>query len=80
MIKKLIKLSESQLFPDCLIRFGIRQLLKKRLASLVSHDVEFNNYKKMDFIDEMNNSPIALVPELANEQHYEVPSKFYDFC
>ena len=34
----------------------------------------------MNFIEAMNKSTIALVPELANEQHYEVPSKFYDFC
>ena len=80
MIKKLIKLSESQLFPDCLIRFGIRQLLKKRIASLVSQDTEINHRHKMNFIEAMNKSTIALVPELANEQHYEVPSKFYDFC
>jgi len=80
MIRKLIKLCESQFIPDFIIRFGIRLLLKKRLVSLVSHDIEYNNNKKMDFINEMNNSPIALVPELANEQHYEVPSKFYDLC
>ena len=80
MIKKLIKLCETNFIPDSIIRFGIRQLLKKRLGSLVSHDVEFNNNKKMAFIDEMNSSSIALVPELANEQHYEVPSKFYDYC
>ena len=80
MIKKLIKLCETNFIPDSIIRFGIRQLLKKRLGSLVSHDVEFNNNKKMAFISEMNSSPVALVPELANEQHYEVPSKFYDFC
>ena len=80
MIKKLIKLSESQLFPDYLIRFGIRQLLKKRIASLISQDTESNHQHKMNFIEAMNKSTIALVPELANEQHYEVPSKFYDFC
>ena len=80
MIKKLIKLSESQLFPDCLIRFGIRQLLKKRIVSLVGQDTEINHRHKMNFIEAMNKSTIALVPELANEQHYEVPSKFYDFC
>ena len=48
MIKKLIKLSESQLLPDSLIRFGIRQLLKKRLASLVSQDTEINDQIEID--------------------------------
>ena len=63
MIKKLIKLSESQLFPDYLIRFGIRQLLKKRIASLISQDTESNHQHKMNFIEAMNKSTIALVPE-----------------
>ena len=80
MIKQLIKISESHLCPDFLIRFGIRHLLRSRVAALVSQDIENNNQKKIDFIEAMNSSPIALVPELANEQHYEVPSKFYDFC
>ena len=46
MIKKLIKISESRLLPDFLIRFGIRQLLKKRIASLVDKDIEKNHQKK----------------------------------
>jgi cyclopropane-fatty-acyl-phospholipid synthase len=28
----------------------------------------------------MNQSPIALVPELANAQHYEVPAEFFQLC
>ena len=80
MIKLLITMSENQLLPDCLIRFGIRHLLKKRVASLVSQDTEINHRHKMNFIEAMNKETIALVPELANEQHYEVPSKFYDYC
>jgi cyclopropane-fatty-acyl-phospholipid synthase len=28
----------------------------------------------------MNQSPIALVPELANTQHYEVPAEFFQLC
>ena len=80
MIKKLIKLTENQLLPDFIIRFGIKQLLKKRLQTLIGSNSEINQNKKMKFIEAMNNAPIALVPELANEQHYEVPSKFYDYC
>ena len=32
------------------------------------------------FLKSMDHSPIALVPHLANKQHYEVPSTFFDFC
>ena len=73
-------MSENQLLPDCLIRFGIRHLLKKRVASLVSQDTEINHRHKMNFIEAMNKETIALVPELANEQHYEVPPSFFKYC
>ena len=30
------------------------------------------------WIEELKKSPIALVPEKANEQHYELPPSFFD--
>jgi len=80
MISLLIKLSEKQLIPDFAIRYGIRMLLKKRLDSLVSNNPETNIQNKIDFIHKMNSSKIALVPELANKQHYEIPANFYKYC
>ena len=80
MISLLIKLSEKQLIPDFAIRYGIRTLLKKRLDSLVSNNPETNIQDKIDFIHKMNSSKIALVPELANKQHYEIPANFYKYC
>ena len=80
MISLLIKLSEKQLIPDFAIRYGIRTLLKKRLDSLVSNNPETNIQNKIDFIHKMNSSKIALVPELANKQHYEIPANFYKYC
>ena len=80
MISLLIKLSEKQLIPDFAIRYGIRTLLKKRLDSLVSNNPETNIQDKIDFIHKMNSSKIALVQELANKQHYEIPANFYKYC
>jgi cyclopropane-fatty-acyl-phospholipid synthase len=80
MITTLIKLAESKIFPDFLIRFGIRFLLKKRLNSLLKDTAEEKQKTKQDFINAMDKAPIALVPELANEQHYEVPAEFYNLC
>jgi len=80
MINFLIKLSEKQLIPDFAIRYGIRTLLKKRIDSLVSTNPEENTQSKIDFIHKMNSSKIALVPELANKQHYEIPASFYKYC
>ena len=80
MISTLIKLSEKKLIPDSVIRYGIRTLLRKRIGSLVSINPETNIENKIDFIHKMNSSKIALVPELANKQHYEIPANFYKYC
>ena len=80
MISTLIKLSEKKLIPDSIIRYGIRTLLRKRIGSLVSINPETNIENKIDFIHKMNSSKTALVPELANKQHYEIPANFYKYC
>ena len=79
MISFLIKLAEKKLIPDFIIRQGIRNLLKKRIQSLVSNNSEKNIQNKIQFIEEMNLSSIAVLPELANEQHYEIPEEFYKY-
>ena len=80
MIKKLIALSEKGFIPDMFIRMGIRHLLGKRIEDLISDDQQLNVTNKDKFIKDMDTSPIALVPDLANEQHYEIPAEFYDLC
>jgi len=74
---KAIDWSEQGLIPDYLIRAGIRRLLRDRLAELAPGDVEKQVEIEQAFVRDMDNSPVALVPEKANEQHYEVPSAFY---
>jgi cyclopropane-fatty-acyl-phospholipid synthase len=80
MLKQALLLAEKGLLPDSLIRFGIRQLLKKRLDEISHQDTETSQDLKSIFLKSMDQSPIALVPHLANKQHYEVPSSFFDFC
>ena len=80
MISFLIKLAEKKLIPDFIIRHGIRILLKRRIQSLVSNNPEKNIQEKIEFIKKMNFSSIAEVPQLANEQHYEIPPEFYNYC
>lgn len=67
---------EQGLVPDLVVRQGIRALLAQRLAAL-PRDCEAAMAHKQAFIARMDASPIALVPELANEQHYEVPAEFF---
>lgn len=72
------RLTEKGLVPDAAIRAGIRRLLGKRLGEIKAADVEVSSIALNRFVEEMDDSDIAPVPELANEQHYEVPAEFFD--
>ena len=74
---KVIDWTEQGLVPDTVIRHGIRRLLNSRLDQLRTEDCEHSARLKIDFIREMDSSPVALLPEKANEQHYEVPADFF---
>ena len=77
MIAKFIDWTERGCMPDKLVRMGIRRLLKKRLAA-VDQGSPVANRKRLDsLIEEFSNGPLALVPEKANEQHYEVPAELF---
>jgi len=71
------ELTEQGIVPDVVLRRGIRFLLKQRLKEIKSSDVESMSDLQNEFINHMKKSDIALVPEKANEQHYEVPADFY---
>ena len=75
-----INLAEKGLVPDSVIRQGIRRLSQTRLDEISANNCEMGAQIESDFIAAMNKAPIALVPELANAQHYEVPAKFFQLC
>ena len=68
---------EQGLVPDGVVRLGIRRLLKERLAEMHATDAEAAEEMNQAFIAAMRDAPIALLPEKANEQHYEVPAEFF---
>ncbi len=66
-------LVESGFIPDPVIRTGIRRLVGRR-----QRDIESGERADLNaFVQQMNASPVALLPEVANEQHYEVPAAFF---
>lgn len=73
-----IELVERGWIPDWLTRRAIRKLCGKRLASLNAGSEAAETLRQNEFIKAAKQSPIALVPEKANEQHYEVPAAFYE--
>jgi len=78
MIKALIKLAEKGILPDPLIRLGIKRLCGQRLSEVSALGPEALEESHQQWIDLSTVSPIAIVPEKANEQHYEVPSRFFE--
>ncbi|HVA99338.1 MAG TPA: class I SAM-dependent methyltransferase [Bacteroidia bacterium] len=73
-------LLEKNLIPDFLIRNQIRKLLKQRLKDENKGDTELQQEHLSELITELKNSPIAINTSNANEQHYEVPTRFYELC
>ena len=68
---------EQGLVPDSVIRAGIRRLCEQRLADIAGSDCETASYATEQFVRHMDASAVALLPHLANEQHYEVPAEFF---
>ncbi|EQA46442.1 cyclopropane-fatty-acyl-phospholipid synthase [Leptospira broomii serovar Hurstbridge str. 5399] len=73
----LYDLMERDVFPDWLIRFRIRQLLRLRLRQENRGTFEKNQEHLMEYIRTLKTSPIAVHTKSANEQHYEVPADFF---
>ena len=73
-------LIESGRVPDALLRLGIRRLLARRLESERRGDVEVQCESLLSFVEELRCSPIAINTSAANEQHYEVPTEFYQLA
>lgn len=67
-------LLEKNWLPDWLIRIGIRRLLRQRLRDEASPD---NEAKVRAFANELRHLPIAVNTAESKEQHYEVPTLFY---
>jgi len=78
MITLLIKLAEKGFLPDSLIRLGIKRLCSQRLLQATSFSDADMEKEHAAWIDVLKKSPIALVPEKANEQHYEVPPRLFE--
>ena len=73
-------LVEKDLIPDFLIRNRIRALLRQRLNDEDKGSPEANKANLLKLISELKASPIAINTAEANEQHYEVPTEFYQYC
>ncbi len=67
-------LLEKNLLPDWLIRIGIRRLLAQRIRE------ESTRYDRAAYVADLKTRALAEQTAAANEQHYEVPTSFYQYC
>jgi cyclopropane-fatty-acyl-phospholipid synthase len=74
------QLLEADVIPDWLIRFGIRRLLRETLREKRGANAQERQMALVSHIDGLKKSPIAVQTAAANEQHYEVPTSFYQLC
>jgi len=72
-----IRTVERGLVPDNLVRLGIRQVCRQRLVEERRGHAAAAN-RRQAFLEEMARSPIALVPQAANDQHYEAPVELFE--
>ena len=79
IMQTLIDWAERGRFPDAVIRFGIRQLLRRRLSDK-GRDVEQDMERREALLLAMRSAPVALSTDVANEQHYEVPAGYFEQC
>jgi len=77
MMERLIDWMERGYVADVALRAGIRHLLRKRLSNIDQGSCELNQERLENLIAEFSEAPIAIVPEKANEQHYEVPADLF---
>jgi cyclopropane-fatty-acyl-phospholipid synthase len=69
-----IEMAERGLLPLPALRMGVRGLVRQRLSEAeAGPDVA-------SFVRTLEQSELALTPEKANEQHYEVPPEFFELA
>jgi cyclopropane-fatty-acyl-phospholipid synthase len=74
------RLLEKNLLPDWLIRIGIRRLLRERLARGKSGQRRGATGALAETRRGIETKSDRHRDEAANEQHYEVPTRFYQLC
>jgi cyclopropane-fatty-acyl-phospholipid synthase len=70
-------LLEKNVVPDPLIRAGIRRMLAAKIKEETRPNIEEQKAALLAHVEELKSSPIAIQTRAANEQHYEVPTRFF---
>ncbi len=71
---------QTNVLPDWVVRTGIRRLLKQRIAEESRPTIDEQRLHLLNYAADLRRRPIAENTQAANEQHYEVPTEFFQFC
>jgi cyclopropane-fatty-acyl-phospholipid synthase len=75
---RLVELAERGWLPDAVIRAGIRRRLRQRLQKESAEGrCASSGPVASRFADRLRCQPLVIQPAKANEQHYEVPARFF---
>lgn len=66
------------MIPDWMLRRGVHLLNKQRIREESEPTAERQRARLMKMVEELRVSPIAIKTGEANEQHYEVPTEFFE--
>lgn len=66
------------MLPDALIRLGIRHRLGETLKEHRAANPEDRRANILKHVHGLKEMPVAIATDEANEQHYEVPTRFYE--
>ncbi|MFN0136145.1 MAG: SAM-dependent methyltransferase [Phycisphaerae bacterium] len=66
--------------PDVLVRAGIRRLCRDGIDERGRDGLDAQHTRFRELLAELRRSPIAVETAAANEQHYELPPKFFCLC
>ncbi|WP_018947703.1 MULTISPECIES: cyclopropane-fatty-acyl-phospholipid synthase family protein [unclassified Thioalkalivibrio] len=78
-MERLIDWAERGWLPDAAIRAGIRHLLRRRLRES-GGSPETLRARREALVRAMREAPVALSTDTANEQHYELPTEYFEAC
>ena len=70
-------LLEKNRIPDFLVRWGARRMTSARLKEITSYNAEKHQQYLNQYIEDLKKQPIAINTGDANDQHYEIPTEFF---
>ena len=78
LLETVIDSMERGWIPDWAIRLGIGRLCSGRLSNYVAQSAQTLQDNEQIYLKELMRSPVAVHTKDANQQHYEVPSEFFN--